>query len=153
MRSVKLLIFLTLCSCGNHELRDMGKFQDSQDLTRLKIQQEDRDEKIRKDRKYEHRDDIMFNLEVQRQQLSLDEKKLSLISRYGSNQEPMRSFNGTLDDERDRMENIDGQPSPNREPSNLNSTEQPVEPLDQPPVQPTVPNNTIPLNTQPNYPI
>ena len=153
MRKI-ILACLIFAGCAGNELNDLGKYQDQQDLNRIKLMQEDRDEKLRKDHKLEHRDDVMFNLDVQQRQLSLDEKKLDMISRYGSDQSKLRAYNSTLDDERDRVENIEGQPTPDRDQSTdegeetAPAPEQPTETAPAPTVIPS-PSRDRPVTSQP----
>ena len=102
-------LFLLLCvGCSNHELRDLGKYQDVQDMNRMKYFQQIHDEKLRKDAKYEHRSDILFNLEVTRQQISIDNKKMQMLDKYHIPRDELEYYNNTLNKDRARLENEDG---------------------------------------------
>lgn len=103
------ILFILFCTgCSNHELRDLGKYQDIQDMNRMKYVQELHDEKVRKDRKYEHRSDILFNLEVTRQQISIDNKKMQMLDRYHIPRDDLDHYNEMLNKDRARLENEDG---------------------------------------------
>lgn len=103
-----LLFTFLISGCSNHELKDLGTYQDNQDMNRMKYIQEIHDEKIRKDRKYEHRSDILFNLEVTRQQISIDNKKMQMLDRYHIPRDDLDHYNEMLNKDRARLENEDG---------------------------------------------
>lgn len=106
---VIFLLFISLvCGCSNHELKNLGKYQDGQDMNRMKYVQESHDEKMRKDAKYEHRSDILFNLEITRQQLSIDNKKMEMLDKYHIPRDDFEYYNNMLNKDRVRLENEDG---------------------------------------------
>ena len=108
------IMFLTLVGCGSNELESMGKYQDRQDMNRLKYYQEQHDEKVRKDLKNEHKADIVFNLSVTKEQIEIDEKKFAMLDKFHLDgnehitRDELEYYNKWLNKDRARLENEDG---------------------------------------------
>ena len=110
-----IFVLLTLCSCsGNSDLEQMKKYQISADMEQMRYDQQNRDEKLRKEMKQEHKDDIIFNLAVTKEQVNIDDHKFDMINRYhidGAEHltwDNVDRYNQMLNKDRARLENEDG---------------------------------------------
>lgn len=119
-----VFVLLTLCSCAdNTDLEQMKKYQISADMEQMRYDQQNRDEKLRKEMKQEHKDDILFNLAVTKEQVNIDNHKFDMINRYhidGSEHltwDNVDRYNQMLNKDRARLENEDGISRPDDIPS------------------------------------
>lgn len=110
-----VFVLLALCSCaGESDLEQMKKYQISADMEQMRYAQQDRDEKLRKEMKQEHKGDVLFNLAVTREQVNIDNHKFDMINRYhidGSEHltwDNIDRYNQILNKDRARLENEDG---------------------------------------------
>lgn len=108
------LIILSSCSSGNTDMQDMSSYQKQNDMVELSNIQQDRDEKIRKTMKQEHKEDILFNLAVTKEQVNIDNQKFGMLykSHFGNEEnltwENVDRYNSMMAKERERLNTEDG---------------------------------------------
>ena len=130
MKKIVFVLF-ALCSCAsNSDLEQMKKYQQVSDMDQMRYTQQDRDEKLRKEMKREHKDDILFNLAVTKEQVSIDNHKFDMINRYhidGAEHltwDNVDRYNQILNKDRARLENEDGISRSDDVPNDQNDSDQ-----------------------------